>query len=94
MKIKELKEFVDKVYKIGEDCDVEFWIELDDGNEILAELESIGQFHVIPDMTLTIKPMNKDNKIYTTEIIDEKQFDYRKKYQELCKKINKIGRLV
>ena len=90
MTIKELKQIVDKAYEKGKECEVEFWINLDDGENILAELEGIGQFSVIPDMTLTLKPSNKENKIYTTKIVDEKQFDYRKAYQELTELISKI----
>ena len=90
MKIKELKEFVDKAYENGKECDVEFWIKLDDGTDLLAELESIGQFYTIPDMTLTLKPSDKERKIYTTKIVDEKQFDYKKAYQKLVRKIQEI----
>ena len=90
MKIKELKELIDKAYENGEGCDVEFWINLDDGTDILAELESIGQFHFVPDMTLTVKPANTDNKIYTTKIIDEEQFNYRDKYNHLVEQLKNI----
>lgn len=37
MTIKELKEIVDEAYKKGKECEVEFWINLDDGENILAE---------------------------------------------------------
>ena len=47
MKIKELKEIVDKAYKNGKESDVEFWIKLDDGTDLFAELEDIGQFSIV-----------------------------------------------
>ena len=90
MKIKELKEIVDKAYENGKECDVEFWIKLDDGTDLLAELENIGQFGFVPDMTLTVKPSNNEKNIYTTKIVDEKQFDYKNAYQKLVKKIQEL----
>lgn len=91
MKIKELKEIVDKAYKNGEECDIEFWIKLDDGTDLLAELEGIGQFSIVPDMTLTLKPANDGAKIYTTKIVDEKQFVYREAYEKLFKEIQRLN---
>lgn len=90
MKISEFKKYVDEAYKKGKDADVEFWIILDDGTEFIAELESLGQFNFIPDMTVTVKPANNEQKIYTTKIVDEKQFDYREAYTKLVKEINKL----
>ena len=90
MKIKELKKYVDNAYKKGKECEVEFWIKLDDGTDIISELDSIGQFSFIPDMTITIKPKNNEQKIYTTKIIDEKQFNYRKAYLDLQKEIQRL----
>lgn len=90
MKIKELKEIVDKAYENGKECDVEFWIKLDDGTDLFAELEDIGQFSIVPDMTLTLKPSDKERKIYTTKIVNEKQFDYKNAYQKLVRKIQEL----
>lgn len=90
MKIKELKEIVDKAYKNGKESDVEFWIKLDDGTDLFAELEDIGQFSIVPDMTLTLKPSDKERKIYTTKIVNEKQFDYKNAYQKLVRKIQEL----
>lgn len=87
MTIKELKSYVDNAYEKGENCNVECWIKLDDNTEVLADIDSIGQFSIVPDMTLCLKPLNTENKIYTTSIIDESQFEYREKYKKLCKKI-------
>ena len=90
MKIKELKEIVDKAYENGKESDVEFWIKLDDGTDLFAELEDIGQFSIVPDMTLTLKPSDKERKIYTTKIVNEKQFDYKNAYQKLVRKIQEL----
>lgn len=90
MTIKELKNYIDKAYEVGPEYDVEFWIKLDDGIEILADIDSIGQFSVIPDMTLSVKPKNSDLKIYTTKITDEEQFNYRKKYIQLKEQIQNL----
>ena len=90
MKIKELKDLVDKAYENGEECEVEFWIDLDDGSEILAELKEVGQFSFVPDMTITVKPCNEDAKIYTTKIIDQEQFEYRDRYNKLVERLKDI----
>lgn len=90
MKIKELKKYVDKAYENGEECDVEFWIELDDGQSFIADVESIGQFNLVPDMTITVKPKNEGNKIYTTKIVDVEQFNYRDAYQTLVKNLEEL----
>jgi len=56
MKLRELKECIDKCWeKIDEtDPDVEFILETDITSEYL-EVEEIGQFGVIPDVTITLK---------------------------------------
>lgn len=91
MKIKELKRIIDKAYENGKECDVEFWIKLDDGTDLLAEVEEIGQFSIVQDMTLTVKPSDNERKIYTTKIIDEKQFDYKNAYQKLVRKVQELN---
>lgn len=90
MKIAEFKKYIDEAYKKGKDAEVEFWIKLDDETELIADLESLGQFSVIPDMTVTVKPSNNEQKIYTTKIVDEKQFNYREAYKKLVKEIKKL----
>lgn len=88
MKIAELKKYVDAAYKKGKDCDVEVWIELE-GSSILGEIESIGQFNFVPDMTLTIKPKG-NNKIFSTKPLSKEQFDYKQKYEKISKKLEKL----
>ena len=43
-------------------------------------------------MTVTVKPANADNKIYTTQIVDEEQFNYRDKYNKLVEQLKNIYR--
>lgn len=88
MKIKELKEIVDIAYKNGKNNDIEFYIQLEDLT-IMCDVESIGQFHVIPDMTLTFK-LSDDTKIYSSKPLTGKQIGYRKKCRKLEEKINAI----
>lgn len=54
MKLKKLKEIIDGcVEQAGDtDPDVEFWIGEDE-----TELDRIGQFGVVPDVTITVKPI-------------------------------------
>lgn len=92
MKIKELKQFIDEAYKKGKENDVEVWLRLDDGEEIIGEIESIGQFNIVPDMTITFKPAG--DKIYGSRPLTKEQLDYKRKYENLQKKINKFLDLV
>ena len=88
MKIKELKEIVDKAYKNGEENDIEFYIELND-TTIMCDLERVGQFHIIPDMTITFK-ISSETKIYSSKPLTKEQINYRKKCMKLEEKINAI----
>ena len=86
MKIKELKELVDKAYEKGKDCDVEVWLHLDDDTEVFGEIERIGQFNIVPDMTITFKTNEK--KVFGSEPLTEEQLNYKNRYEKLQKKIN------
>lgn len=92
MKIKELKEYIDEAYTRGKECDVEFWLKLED-DVIMCDLESIGQFNIIPDMTITIK-IADEQKVYSTKKLTKEQIDYRKKYEELSKTLEEIRALL
>lgn len=94
MKIKELKRYVDKAYKKGKDCKVEVWFLLDDDTSIMCDIDSIGQFHIIPDMTITFKISDGNNKIYCSEPISKEQMDYRKKYNNLKREAEKISEIL
>lgn len=87
MKISKLKELVDIAYEKGPDCDVEIWLHLDNDEEILCEIESVGQFNIVPDMTITFKSI--DGKVISSEPLSEEQLDYKKRYNKLQQKINK-----
>lgn len=87
MKIKDFKKYVDEAYKKGEDNDVEFWLQLED-EEVMCELESIGQFHIVRDMTITVKPIG--NKIYSSKELTEEQLDLKEQRDKVIKKLQKI----
>lgn len=87
MKIKDFKKYADEAYKNGEDNDVEFWLQLED-EEIMCELESIGQFHIVRDMTITVKPI--ENKIYSSKELTEEQLDLKEQRDKVIKKLQKI----
>ena len=74
MKIKDFKKYVDEAYKNGKDNDIEFWLQLED-EEVMCELESIGQFHIVRDMTITVKTIG--NKIYSSKELTKEQLDLR-----------------
>lgn len=87
MKIIELYNLLDRAIKDNEsckECDIEFWLHLTD-DTILCSLENIGQFEVIPDITITIKP--NDDKIYSSNELSEEDLNYKKKYENLKNKI-------
>lgn len=63
MTIKELKEYVDAAYTNGEQASVEFWLNLKNGSSIELYVDSIGQFNIIPDMIMELRPMNEDEDI-------------------------------
>lgn len=87
MKIKDFKKYVDEAYKKGEDNDVEFWLQLED-EDVMCELESIGQFHIVRDMTITVKPIY--NKIYSSKELTEEQLNLKEQRDKAIKKLQKI----
>lgn len=91
MKISELYAYIEQAMgenKQNADCDVEFWLHLQD-TQVICELESIGQFNVIPDMTITIKP--NDNKIYSSKELSKEELEFKQKYENLQKRIEKVS---
>ncbi|MBR6689738.1 MAG: hypothetical protein IKL65_00205 [Bacilli bacterium] len=92
MKIIELKELVDKAYEKGKDCDVEVWLHLDDDEEVMGEIESIGQFDLVPDMTITFK--TNEGKVFGSEPLTEEQLNYKNRYEKLKKKICKVSEIL
>lgn len=93
IKIKKLKELVDNAYNNSNngEAEVECWLQLED-DCVLYDIDSIGQFHVIPDMTITFKP--RTNKIYSSNILTEEQLNYKEKYEELKNRLDKIRNLL
>ena len=91
MKIKEFKKYVDEAYKNGENDNVEFWLELED-DSIMCELESIGQFHIVRDMTITIKLSG--SKVYSSKELSDEQLDFKEQRDNLERKIHKIQRII
>lgn len=89
MKIDELKKIIDKTYKKGKGCDVEFYITLADGTSIWMDIKDIGQFNIIPDTTITFKIKDDDLDLYSKKLNAE-EIKYKKKYLELKKKLEKI----
>lgn len=94
MKIIELYNLLDKAIKDNEnckECDIEFWLHLVDDN-VLCSLESIGQYGVIPDITIAVKPNN--NKIYSSNELSEENLNYKKKYENLKNKIIRASNIL
>lgn len=89
MKIKEFKKYIDEAYKKSDNGneEVEFWLQLED-EVVLCELESIGQFHIVKDMTVTIRP--NENKIYSNKELTDEELNFKKQRDELIKKIQRI----
>lgn len=52
MKLRELKEVIDKAVACAEGCDpdVEIWV----GKKRCYKIGSIGQFNLVPDVTITV----------------------------------------
>lgn len=52
MKLKELKKVIDKAAEYAGDCDpdVEIWV----GNKRAYKIGRIGQFGVVPDVTISV----------------------------------------
>ena len=58
MKIKELKKLVDLAYKESShgNADIEVWVEFKHQPPVVCKITKIGQFNLIPDMIITVKP--------------------------------------
>ncbi len=93
MKIKELKQLVDKAYKNSNkgEASIEIVLKLED-DYITCKIDSIGQYHVIPDMTIGIKI--EGEKIYSSKKLTPKQLDYKRKYEELEKRLIEIKKII
>ena len=93
MKIKQLKELVDNAYKNSKEgnAEVDCWLQLED-DTVMCDIERVGQFQVIPDMTITFKPTG--DTIYSYSELTEEQLDYKKKYEELEKRLEEIRKYV
>lgn len=89
MKIDELKKVIDKAYKKGKGCYVEFYITLTDGNSIWMDVKDIGQFNIIPDTTITFEIKDDDLDLYS-KILNTEEIKYKKEYLKLKKKLEKI----
>ena len=52
MKLKKLKEIIDKAVEYAGDCDpdVEIWV----GDKKAYRIGSIGQFGIVPDLTISV----------------------------------------
>lgn len=94
MKIGELYDLLGKAIEKDEfckNCDIEFWLKLQD-DEIPCYIDSIGQFSVIPDITLTVAP--NSNKIYSTRELTKEEYDYKTKYDNILKANTRIINLL
>lgn len=93
MTIKELKDIVDKAYNKGKDCNVEFYLQLNEDESAMVDISYIGQFNVIPDMTISFKLTN-DSIDLKSKKLNAKIVDYEKKYRELKNKLDKIEKIL
>ena len=93
MTIKELKNIVDKAYDVGEDCNVEFYIKVNEDEQFMADIDYIGQFNAIPDMTISFK-LTDDSIDLKSKKLNTKTIDYKKKYRELKNKLDKIEKIL
>ncbi len=92
MKIVDLYNVLKEVCDKGNgDCELEFWIKLDDGVSALAYVDSIGQYSVVPDMTITVSPTGAEGKIYTSDIPDREQFMFRSKYETILQLVSNLN---
>ena len=89
MKIDELKKVIDKAYKKGRGCNVEFYINLSDGTFAWLDIKDIGQFNVLPDATITFEIKDEDLDIYYKKL-NTKEIKYKKEYKKKKKKLEKI----
>lgn len=93
MTIKELKNIVDKAYNKGKDCNVEFYIEVNEDEQFMVDIDYIGQFNAIPDMTISFK-LTDDSIDLKSKKLNTKTIDYKKKYRELKNKLDKIEKIL
>lgn len=93
MTIKELKNIVDKAYAVGEDCNVEFYIKVNEDEQFMVDIDYIGQYSLIPDMTIGFA-LTDDNIELKSKKLNTKTIDYKKKYRELKNKLDKIEKIL
>lgn len=93
MTIKELKDIVDKAYNKGKDCNVEFYIKVNEDESFMVDIDYIGQFGVIPDMTIGFT-LTDDSIDLKSKKLNAKIVDYKKKYRELNNKLDKIEKIL
>ena len=93
MTIKELKNIVDKAYDVGEDCNVEFYIAFNEDEQFMIDIDYIGQYSLIPDMTIGFA-LTDDSIDLKSKRLNAKTVDYKKKYRELKNKLDKIEKIL
>lgn len=93
MTIKELKDIVDKAYDVGEDCNVEFYLIFNEGEQFMVDIDYIGQYGLIPDMTIGLKLIDDDIDL-TSKKLNAKEIDYKRKYKKLKNKLDKIENIL
>lgn len=93
MTIKELKNIVDKAYDVGEDCDVEFYLIFNEDEQFTVDIDYIGQFNAIPDMTISFK-LTDDSIDLKSKKLNTKTVEYKKKYKVLKNKLDKIEKIL
>lgn len=93
MKIKELKDIIDKAYENGRGCDVEFYLAVNEDESFMVDIDYIGQFNVIPDMTIRFT-LTDDSIDLKSKKLNAKTVDYKKKYRELKNKLDKIKNIL
>lgn len=93
MTIKELKNIVDKAYDVGEDCDVEFYLTFNEDEQFMVDIDYIGQYGLIPDMTIGLKLID-DNIDLKSKKLNAKTVEYKKKYKVLKNKLDKIEKIL
>ena len=93
MTIKELKDIVDKAYSKGKDCNIEFYLLMNDQEQYMVDIDYIGQFNAIPDMTISFK-LTDDSIDLKSKKLNAKTFEYKKKYKVLKNKLDKIEKIL
>lgn len=93
MTIKELKDIVDKAYGKGEDCNVEFYIAFNEDEQFMVDIDYIGQYGLIPDMTIGFA-LTDDSIDLKSKKLNAKTVEYKKKYKVLKNKLDKIEKIL